>query len=536
MRLWRRNTLAFRLTWTLLLALALVLGVLSIVQVQLQEKFSTECARTNGLSLSEGLFGALHRSMLQNDRDGLRTEVRSIAAKSPNLRVRIYNKDGEIVFSSVPSEEGTRVDTNSEACVKCHAAGRPLERLAPGERTRTYEFDGHPALGILRPIENEPACSTSACHAHAPETRLLGVLDVTLIMGPVERNRKWTAILMSLTGLVALLVAVAVVSVVVRREVHAPLFRLIDTLDRLRAGDWKVRHGAETTREFARLGSAVNDTARDLEVANAELVDWAHTLEGRVERKTEELERAQQNIVQVERMASLGKLAAVVAHEINNPLASVVTYSRLLLKRADGGRDVRLSDEDTREILEGIASESARCGNIVSNLLMFARRTGTRMEDTDINAVANRVLFLLKHKMVLGSVESVTNFAGDLQPVRCDSGQVEQALLALCVNAIEAMPSGGTLTVSTSLVPPAGVQLEVSDTGLGIDPDVLPHIYEPFFTTAEGREGKGLGLGLSVTYGIVQHHAGEISVRSAPGEGTTFVVTFPGRREDGDEE
>jgi len=280
----------------------------------------------------------------------------------------------------------------------------------------------------------------------------------------------------------------------------------------------------------------VNDTARDLEVANAELVEWAHTLEGRVERKTEELERAQQNIVQVERMASLGKLAAVVAHEINNPLASVVTYSRLLLKRADGGRDVRLSDEDTREILEGIASESARCGNIVSNLLMFARRTGTRMEDTDINAVANRVLFLLKHKMALASVESVTNFASDLQPVRCDSGQVEQALLALCVNAIEAMPSGGTLTVSTSLVPPAGVQLEVSDTGLGIDPDVLPHIYEPFFTTAEGREGKGLGLGLSVTYGIVQHHAGEISVRSAPGEGTTFVVTFPGRREDGDEE
>ena len=535
MQLWRRNTLAFRLTWTLLIALVPMLSVLSLVQVKLQEQFSTDCARTNGLSLSEGLFGALHRSMLNNDRDGLRAEVRSITAKSPNLRVRIYNKDGEIVFSSLAVEEGSRVDVKSEACVKCHAAGRPLERLPPGERTRTFDLDGHPALGIIRPIENEPGCSTSACHAHAPATRLLGVLDVTLIMTPVEESRRWTAILTIFTAVVGVLAAVVVVSVVVRRAVHAPLFRLIDTLDRLRAGDWKVRHGHESTLEFARLGSAVNDTARDLEVANAELVEWAHRLERRVERKTEELERAQHSIVQVERMASLGKLAAVVAHEINNPLSSVVTYSRLLLKRAEGERATHLSDAETKEILEGIASESARCGNIVSNLLLFARRTGTRMEDTDVNGLATRVLFLLKHKMALASVDSVMHLASDLGHVYCDAGQAEQALLALCVNAIEAMPSGGSLTVSTFVEPPAGVRFEVSDSGVGIAPDVLPHIYEPFFTTSQNGEGKGLGLGLSVVYGIVQHHGGTISVRSAPGEGTTFTVILPGRVPVGDE-
>ncbi len=534
MRLWRKNTLTFRLTWTLALAITLLLVGVAAIQVTLQDKFATECARTNGLSLSEGLFGALHQSMLYNDREGLRTKVRNIAAKSPNLRVRIYNKGGAIAFSSNDGEEGQRVDLQSVECVKCHGGNQPLERLPPGDRTREFTLDGHPSIGIIRPIENEPACYQAPCHAHEPERRLLGVLDVTLTMGPVERSRKWTAILTFLTAAFAVIATVGVVSGVVRSAVHAPLKRLMGTLDRLRAGDYKVRHQKEDIEEFVRLGASVNDAARDLESANAELVEWAQTLERRVDGKTEELRRAQQQMVQVERMASLGKLAAVVAHEINNPLASVVTYSRLLLKRAAHDTPGSLGTAENQEILEGISSESARCGQIVSNLLLFARRTGARMEPTDVHQLTKRVLFLLKHKMDLANVSAKVTLDESMVPVLCDPGQLEQALLALCVNGIEAMPDGGELTIDVRKEGDAGACLVVRDQGIGIPPDVLPRIYEPFFTSKNQGDGKGLGLGLSVVYGIVQHHRGTITVDSEQGQGTTFTMVFPGEPVEGE--
>lgn len=534
MRLWRRNTLTFRLTWTLALALTVLLVGVAAVQVTLQDKFATECARTNGLSLSEGLFGALHQSMLYNDRDGLRIKVRKIAANSPNLRVRIYNKGGEIAFSSNDGEEGQRVDLQSDECVKCHGGNQPLERLPPTERTREFTLAGHPAIGIIRPIENEPACHQAPCHAHDPERRLLGVLDVTLTMGPVEQSRRWTAILTFLTAAFALIATLGVVSGVVRSAVHAPLTRLMGTLDRLRAGDYKVRHGTEDIAEFARLGASVNDAARDLEGANAELVEWAQTLERRVDGKTEELKRAQQQMVQVERMASLGKLAAVVAHEINNPLASVVTYSRLLLKRAGNDNAGTLGAPENQEILDGIASESARCGQIVSNLLLFARRTGARMEPTEVHQLAKRVLFLLKHKMDLAAVEAKVTLDDTMDPVLCDPGQLEQALLALCVNAIEAMPDGGQVAIDVRKEGESGVRITVQDHGVGIPADVLPRIYEPFFTSKDQGDGKGLGLGLSVVYGIVQHHRGTIHVDSVPNEGTTFTIVIPGKPIEGE--
>lgn len=528
MKVWRRNTLAFRLSWTLVLATTGLFSALALVQVKLQEQLGTHTSTINALTLTEGVFGVLHRSMLVNDRQGLHDEVRSIAQRSSNLRVRIFNKEGEVVFSSIAAETGQRVNPQSEACYKCHAAGRPIERLAPGDRTREFSVDGVPAVGVIKPIENEASCSEAACHAHGPNKRLLGVLDVTLMMPDVIAAREMTTLLTVVTAALATLLTAIIVSSVIRGAVHAPVRRILETLDRLRGGDLSVRHPHENIAEFARLASAVNDTAVDLQRANAELVDWAQTLERRVAAKTQELERAQRQMIHVERMASLGKLAAVVAHEINNPLASVLTYSKLLLKRVNNKGQASFDLDETRQILEGIASESARCGDIVSNLLMFARRSGTRMEPTDVNAVVRRVLFLLKHKMDLASVTATTTLGDDIGAVLCDPGQIEQALIALCVNAVEAMPGGGEISVATLKEDTEGVSIAVRDTGPGIAEHVIPHIFEPFFSTKEQSESKGLGLGLSVVYGIVQHHGGRTDVQSKLGSGTTFSLHLPG--------
>ena len=530
----RANSLAVRLTGTLVAALAALLLLSWFVSLSLQKRFAESTARYSALALSETLTGGLHGMMLANDRTGLDSSVRSIAERSPNIRVRVFNKEGEIAYSSLPAERGTRVDTTSEACFKCHAAGRPIEKLPPGDRTRTFVLDGVPTLGVIRPIENEPSCSTADCHAHPPEKRLLGVVDVSIQMVRQEEVRRQTMALMAGTGVATLLLVAAVVVLVVRRAVHKPVRHLADVLGALGGGDYTARYDDEPIAEFAFLGSHLNRMAGDLQKANAELVDWAQTLERRVEEKTGELKAAQAQMLRVERMASLGKLAAVVAHEINNPLASVVTYSKLLLRRLVQKGGAKPGD-DSEKILEAIASESARCGEIVSNLLLFARRTGSRMEPTDLNKLVDRSLFLLKHKMDLAQVSPLEELDPGLPQVLCDPSQIEQAILALAINAIEAMPEGGTLTVRTVPDGERGARIEVADTGVGMEEDVKRQIFEPFFTTKGDGEGKGLGLGLAVVYGIVQRHGGAIDVESAPGAGTRFVLTLPGTATPGEE-
>jgi two-component system NtrC family sensor kinase len=530
----RANSLAVRLTGTLVAALAALLLLSWFVSAGLQKRFAESTARYSALALSETLTGGLHGMMLANDRAGLESSVRAVAKTQPNIRVRVFNKEGSIVYSSIPTEAGQRVDTTSEACFKCHAEGRPIEKLPPGDRTRTFRLDGVPALGVIRPIENEPTCSTAACHAHPPEKRLLGVVDVSIQMVRQEQVRRQTVAIMAATALATLLLVAVVVILVVRRNVHRPVRSLAETLGALGGGDYSARYEDESIAEFAFLGHHVNRMAGDLQKANAELVDWAQTLERRVEEKTGELKAAQAQMLRVERMASLGKLAAVVAHEINNPLASVVTYSRLLLRRLvqKGGPK---PEDDTEKILEAIASESARCGEIVSNLLLFARRTGSRMEPTDLNKLVDRSLFLLKHKMDLAQVVADERLDPELPQVLCDPSQVEQAILALAINAIEAMPDGGTLRIRTEPLGPSGARIEIADTGLGMDDEVKRQIFEPFFTTKGDGEAKGLGLGLAVVYGIVQRHGGAIDVESTPGAGTRFTLTLPGTTAPGEE-
>jgi two-component system NtrC family sensor kinase len=295
----------------------------------------------------------------------------------------------------------------------------------------------------------------------------------------------------------------------------------------LGTGDYSARYEDGKISEFAYLGGSVNKMAQELQRANAELVEWAQTLERRVDEKTAELRQAQEQMVRVERMASLGKLAAVVAHEINNPLASVVTYSKVLLRRYNARANQSDEGRESLEILEAIASESARCGEIVSNMLLFARRTGSRMEPTNVNQIIERSLFLIKHKMDLAQVKADLDLSSHLADILCDPAQIEQALLALCINAVEAMPHGGTLTIRTAPTKSGGVQAAVEDTGVGMDDEVRSHVFEPFFTTKGEGEGKGLGLGLAVVYGIVQRHNGSIDVASAPGQGTRFTVILP---------
>lgn len=339
---------------------------------------------------------------------------------------------------------------------------------------------------------------------------------------------------MVLVTLVALSLVTAVVVSVVGRSVHKPIAGLRCTLEALETGDFTAHYQAQSIHECAVLGRALNRIAQALEQANSELLSWAQTIGRRVQEKTGELRQAQEQMIQAERLASLGKLAAVVAHEMNNPLASVVTYSKLLLRRLESDLKRFVGEQENSKILASIASEASRCGKIVANLLLFSRRSGARFEPVTLNTLVERSLFPLKHKLDMAQISLKLNLDPGVGEVVCFPGQLQQAVLVLTVNAVDAMPGRGTLTITTQ-AHDGHVSITVQDTGTGMDEEVKARIFKPFFTTKQELGAKSLGLSLAVVYGIVERYQGKISVDSAPGNGTKFTITLPRHPEIGSE-
>ncbi|MGB6012637.1 MAG: ATP-binding protein, partial [Desulfobacterales bacterium] len=241
----------------------------------------------------------------------------------------------------------------------------------------------------------------------------------------------------------------------------------------------------------------------------------------------EDLKEVQEQIVQTEKLASLGKLAATIAHEINNPLAAVLTYIRLMIKLKDRDKFSPERLEDISRYLGTMESETARCGEIVKNLLAFSRQSKITIKSRSIIDIIDRTLDLIAHDLEIKGIQLRKNIAPDLPDVQCDFQQIQQALLNLIYNASDAMVDGGTLTVAANRK--AGSErflaVMVSDTGCGITEENKEKIFDPFFTTK--AEGKGVGLGLSVVYGIITRHNGTINVESKPGKGSTFTVSLP---------
>ncbi|MDZ7698502.1 MAG: PAS domain S-box protein [Deltaproteobacteria bacterium] len=241
----------------------------------------------------------------------------------------------------------------------------------------------------------------------------------------------------------------------------------------------------------------------------------------------QELKEAQEQVIRSEKLASLGKLSATIAHEINNPIAAVLTYIRLMMKLVERGQYAKERKADISRYLDTMASEMSRCGDIVKNLLAFSRRTRTDVKPHAVPDIVQRTLALISHDLELKQIQVKQQMAPDLPEIQCDFRQIQQALLNLISNASEAMDTGGTLTLSARQEDPDSpfVAISVADTGCGISKENQKDIFEPFFTTKD--EGKGVGLGLSVVYGIITNHNGSIELNSEEGKGSVFTVRLP---------
>ena len=483
------------------------------------------------LTTAERISDVIKRStsyhMLRNDREALYEVLRTYASEPGIRAVRIFDEEGRISYSTDPREVNTMVDKGAEACYGCHAQAQPLTRLKRPDRFRIYRANGSGrVLGIINPIENRPECSNAACHAHPADHQILGVLDTNISLAPADAALAASTRRMIFYSLAALALIGILTGMFVVRVVGRPVRELHQGTERLSSGDLGFQIPVRSSDEVGDLASSFNRMSLQLRAANEEVTSWAHTLEQRVEDKTSELRRAHDHVLRVEKMASIGKMAAVLAHEINNPLSGILTYSKLLKKwmgklEADDGRR-----REILECLDLIESESRRCGDLVRNLLTFSRTAPMNLEWADLVVVVERCAKLIQHQLELNAIQLQIEIAPGLPPVHCDPAQVEQVLLALCMNAIDAMPRGGNLWLRARSLPQSRqVELQVRDDGAGIPPDLLPRLFEPFLTTKE--TGKGVGLGLAISKSIVERHKGQIEVDSAPAKGTTFHIFLP---------
>ena len=466
-----------------------------------------------------------HYAMLLNRKEDVHNIIRTIAREPGVESVRIYDKQGSIIFSADSTEIGSQVDLRAEACITCHAQEAPLRSVPVNSRTRIFERPrAGRVLGLINPIENTPECYNAACHAHPSDQSILGVLDVTMSMAASDRHlgtvKRQTVIAAVLVAVLAGVFSAAFIFKVVRR----PIKQLITRTKLVVAGDLSTEITIDRRNEIGQLADAFNTMTHDLARAQNKLQEWSNGLETKLQDKTAELSQTQRQVAHMDKMASLGKLAASVAHELNNPLAGILNYAKLVdrtLRESDTSIPER---EHLERYLSLIQKEAARSGNIVRNLLIFARPVGAEFANHSINAIVESAVTLLKHHLEISEIRLETQPLDGDDQLRCDADQLQQALVALLVNAVEAMPNGGTLRVSAEHAD-GSLVLSIVDTGIGIPKEVVPHILEPFFSSKE-QDG-GVGLGLSVVYGIVQHHQGHIEVDSEVGQGTTFRIILP---------
>jgi len=521
------HSLATKLTACVVGSMALLLGLYGYWHLRLWRLSQQEMVFQSADRTSDIIWRSIRYSMLRNQREEVFHIINTIGHEPGISRIRIFNNEGQITFSTDGKEVGQFVDKKAEACYACHAQAQPLTRLNRPDRLRIYKApDGTRVLGLIQPIENEPDCSNAACHAHAAGNQVLGVLDTNLSLASVDqvvaRSQRQIAVFT-----VASIILLSLISAgLIRVTVHKPVRRLTAATRHVAEGELDHSLPVDSGDELGSLAASFNRMTEQLKKAQEENQDWTRTLEARVQDKTVELERAYHRLVQSEKMASLGKLAAVVAHEINNPLAGILTYSKLVSRLVDKGLENEARRKDAMTDLQEIEEESRRCGTIVKNLLTFARQAPFNPQKNDLGEIVERCLLLVGHQCELQQVEVDCHLDPKTPAIYCDAGQIQQVFLALLMNAVQAMPQGGRLKVETSYQAEGGeVRITVSDEGLGIPEGVLPHIFEPFFTTK--AEGKGVGLGLAVAFGIVQQHGGNIEVSSTPQKGTTFAVTLP---------
>lgn len=521
-----------RLSQKLILSFTVIMTIVGIissyVHVKTQERQLLETMMIGADQLSGSISSATWHAMLADQRESAYQTMETIAQKQGITRIRIFNKEGRIMYSTAPQDTGI-VDKAAEACFMCHSAQQPLVKVDVPTRARVYKTGGtHRTMSMITPIYNERSCYEADCHAHPVHQSVLGVLDVSMTLDTVDEKLQELQLRVVFISFSIVIVMSLFIIYFTGRYIDAPIRHLIAGTHAVSEMQLDEPVIIESSEELGELARSFDRMRLRLKDAMDELNLFTSGLEKKILERTEQLKVAHQKLLHSDRLASLGQLSASVAHEINNPVSGVLNLAMLMqrIMKDDGIPKERV--EEFRKYLTQVVKETARVGRIVQDLLAFSRRSKPFRAKIDFNAMITTTLHLLEHKIKLAGVNVELELADDLPPVHCDGSQMQQVVINLIMNATEASQGkmNGTVNVKTK-VDPSGEQLLfiVSDNGDGIREENLSQIFNPFFTTK--GEGKGVGLGLAVVFGIIQAHKGDIDVKSDLTIGTTFTVAIP---------
>lgn len=481
---------------------AIIIGFFAYVILSAQQQQLNNELRRSAHQLSETVKDSTHYDMLKNQQEAVRHIITTIGKQPGIQKVRIFNRDGAVIISTDAADAGQMVDKKAEACYACHAADRPLERLPISDTTRIFPVAGRGrTLGIINPIYNEPSCWQSDCHAHEPTQKVLGVLDISMSLDEVDRDMQASKNRLLLLGIVAIAAVSLMIYFLVSRIVLKPVHEIVAATRKVAAGDLNYKIAVTKRDEIGILANSFNEM-------------------------TQKLSEAQRQVYQSQKLAAVGQLAAGVAHEINNPLTGVLSFSSFLLKRAQ-------DYPEFKQDLEVIVRETQRCRGIVKGLLDFSRQSPPEKHESDINEIVERAIRIVQIQLDAHRVELKRNLCAGLPKVHADANQIQQVLVNLLLNANDAIgEGGGTIGLATNIkmngdtiqAQAKEIEIRVSDTGCGISAANLQKIFDPFFST---KGPKGTGLGLAVAWGIVEKHNGSIEVESEVGKGTTFRIRLP---------
>jgi len=511
-----------------ILSVFLFLSFITIFRT-INKEYTESVIQQSGNNVCLLVEGALYQYMLENDKMAM-TNMLNIIHKMPGIEdVNLYDYRDNLVYSSFDFDS---TDHNNPNCKGCHS---DLKTMFPNKEKsfrivnidsecKMSQKDHSSRLLLIRsPILNEPSCYTAECHAHQQSEEVLGsfVIRVPLEELDANLNKSFTLAILTTLALVIFLMFFT------RKKIKNPLNAIIKASEAVSKGDKSTRLEIRPHQlnDMKLVSGAFNEMLDSLQSATNELHNWSQQLEYKVQKKSEELSAMQNELIHVERIASLGKLSSSVAHEINNPLSGVLTYTKLVHKQI---RKLQVDDElkaPMLNYLKVIETETKRCGEIVKGLLEFSRKDQQDFETKNLHTILGEAYTLMAHQMKIANIGFQTSFSAKNDLIQCSDNQIKQACIAILLNAFEAVVENGEIVLKTSNPDEYTVKLEIVDNGVGITAEDIPHIFEPFFSAKQ--KASGIGLGLAIVHGIVQSHNGKVEVDSELGKGTTVSIIIP---------
>ncbi|MBT0652285.1 ATP-binding protein [Geomobilimonas luticola] len=447
---------------------------------------------------TELLLNTIERSIYSSMRIGNTEDTRAIlemVGQNTKLAgVRIFHPHGTILKSSIPGEVGGLLNPAD------------YQLFLQGKNEGVFTQDGRGEVLVMqKPIYNDEPCHI--CHGN--KSRIIGILDVNYSLQETRR-RMWEATRLFILSTVAIVCFLAItISLVMFKFVKKPLTRLTEKMALVEQGDLSVRMQPFGKDEVGRLMASFDSMVERLDNAKREL-EQLHF---------QQMERA-------DRLASVGEMAAGIAHEIKNPLTGIAAAITII-------KDDFTPTDPRTEIVNEVLEQVKRLDKTVNDLLFFGKPTPPEPTYADLNALLKKTLMFASQHRGVKSIEKRLELQEDLPPVYVDGKQIQQVLLNLILNAVQAMPAGGLLTITSQLAEQDGkrwVRVSIADTGQGIPPLILGKIFTPFFTT----KAQGTGLGLAICHKLVTQHQGTIAVTSEDGRGTVFTVSLPADQLPGD--